>query len=73
MIKRLIKAYRRRVIMRAIKSLGPTAEILAYNASDNKFFVKYKVGKSTIRSLVYYRPSDHKVVFESGFDVHPDF
>jgi hypothetical protein len=73
MFKRIVKAYRRHMLRRAIKSLGPTAEILCYNASDNSFIVRYKAGKTPIRSKVYYRPSDRTIVFDSEFYDHPDF
>lgn len=73
MIKRIIKAYRRHLLRRAIRSLGHTVKILAYNAHDNSFMIRYKVGKTPIRSKVYYQPTDRTVVFDGKFYEHPDF
>lgn len=73
MFKRIIKAYRRHQLRRAIKNLGPTAEILCYNVRDNKFFIKYTVGASAIKCLVYYDPTKRQIVFDGMFYEHPDF
>lgn len=73
MLKRITKLYRRHLLRSAIKSLGSTAEILCYNASDNSFIVRYKIGKTVIKSKVYYDPIDRMIVFDSEFYEHPDF
>lgn len=73
MIKRIIKAYRRHLLRCAIKSLGPTATILCYNASDNSFMVRHNVGQSCIKCKVYYDPTKCQIVFDGKFYEHPDF
>lgn len=73
MIKRLAKLYQRHLLHRAIKSLGPTAKILCYNASDNSLMISYKVGQSGIKCKVYYDHTKRQVVFDSKFYEHPDF
>ena len=73
MLKRITKLYRRHLLRRAIKSLGPTAEILCYNASDNSFIVRYKAGKTPIRSKVYYDHTRRVIVYDSEFYERPDF
>lgn len=73
MVKRIIKLYRRHLLRHAIKSLGPTAKILSYNASDNSFMIRYNVGQSCIKCKVCYDPTERKVVFDGKFYEHPDF
>ena len=74
MLKRITKLYRRHLLRRAIKSLGPTAEILCYNASDNSFIVRYQIGKTTLRCKVYYDDMVyHAVRFDYEFYERPDF
>ncbi|WP_226164209.1 hypothetical protein, partial [Hymenobacter terricola] len=61
------------LLHRAIKSLGPTAKILCYNASDNSFMIRYKAGKTPIRSKVYYDNTRRVIAYDSEFYERPDF
>ena len=62
MVKRIIKAYRRRKILQAIRHRH--AHILGYNENTNSFIVLDVHGPQSPVYQVFYWPADHRVVWD---------
>lgn len=69
MIKKILKAYRRRKILQAIHHRR--AHIRSYNADTNSFIVLDVIGHKEPVYQVYYWPADHCVVWDHLYDEYP--